>query len=76
MSPTLIRTTFALQAESTQDFETEETGTVAIFHIGQMFKQGSQIMQGRIGVRSRVDETEFGPDGTTFTVRLTFLFPK
>jgi hypothetical protein len=70
------KTTFALQAESTHDLEADETGTVAIFHIGQMFKLGSQIMQGRIGVRSWVDETDFGPEGTTFTARLTFLFPK
>jgi len=70
------KTTFALQAESTHDFEADETGTVAIFYLGQMFKLGSQIMQGRIGVRSWVDETEFGPEGTTFTAKLTFLFPK
>lgn len=70
------QTTFTLQAESTRDLEENETGTVAIFQIGQMFKLGSQIMQGRIGVRSWVEETELGPDSTTFTARLTFLFPK
>ena len=70
------KTTFALQAESTRDIEANETGTVAIFHIGQMFKLGSQIMQGRVGFRSWVNETDFGPEGTTFTARLTFLFPK
>lgn len=70
------KTTFALQAESSHDLEANETGTVAIFHLGQMFKLGSQIMQGRIGFRSWVDETDNSPEGTTFTARLTFLFPK
>ena len=70
------KTTFALQAESTRDLNENETGTVAIFHIGQMFKLGSQIMQGRIGVRSWIEDTEFGSDGTTLTARLTLLFPK
>ena len=70
------KTTFTLQAESTRDLEENETGTVAIFQIGQMFKLGSQIMQGRIGVRSWVEDTENGPDSTTLTARLTFLFPR
>ena len=70
------KTTFTLQAESTRDLEADETGTVAIFQVGQMFRIGSQIMQGRIGLRSWVEETEFGPEGTTLTAKLTFLFPR
>ena len=70
------KTTFTIQAESTRNLETDDTGTVAIFQLGQMFKIGSQILQGRIGVRHWAESTEFGPDSTTFTARLTFLFPK
>ena len=78
LSYTLSRTktSFYLQAESTRDIEAGETGTVAIFQLGQMFKVGSQIMQARIGVRHWLDSTEFGAEGTAFTAKLTFLFPK
>ncbi|NKB33491.1 MAG: transporter [Pseudomonadales bacterium] len=37
-------TTFSLQAESTRDLDNDETSTVAIFHVAQMFTVGSQIL--------------------------------
>ena len=70
------KTTFTIFAESTRDLEANETGTVGIFQIGQMFKVGSQIMQARIGVRHWIESTEFGPDNTTLIAKLTLLFPK
>lgn len=70
------KTTFSFFAESTRDLEVDETSTVATAQIGQMFKVGTQIMQVRIGVRHWVESTRFGPDSTTLTAKLTFLFPK
>ena len=70
------KTTFTLQSEATRDLEANETQAVAIFQIGQMFKIGSQIMQLRIGVRNWVESYPLGPDGSTVTAKLTFLFPK
>ena len=70
------KTTFTFFSETTRDLEESETSTVGTFHVGQMFKVGSQIMQARVGVRHWFDSTDLGPDSTTFTARLTLLFPK
>jgi len=70
------KTTFTLQAEVTRDLEANDTGAFTMFEVGQMFKVGAQIMQARVGVRNWVESTNLGPDGTTLTAKLTFLFPK
>lgn len=70
------KTTFTFQSEATRDMEANETGAFALFELGQMFKIGSQIMQARIGVRDWYESPTLGPDGTTLSLKLTFLFPK
>ena len=69
------RTSFTLQSEFTRDLEANESAGFAKFEVGQMFKIGSQIMQLRVGFRNWYESPTFGPEGTTFTARLTFLFP-
>lgn len=70
------KTSFTLQTEATRDLETNETGAFALFQVNQMFNVGSQIMQGRIGVRHWYERLGTGPDSTEINARLTFLFPK
>ena len=69
------RTSFTLQSEFTRNLEANESAGFAKFEVGQMFKIGSQIMQLRVGLRNWYESPTFGPEGTTFTARLTFLFP-
>ena len=70
------KTSFTLQSEITRDLEKEETGAFALFQVNQLFSVGSQILQGRIGVRHWYERAEFGPDSTELNLRLTFLFPQ
>ena len=70
------KTTFALQSEVTRNLDSDETNAFVLFEVGQMFKIGSQIMQARIGARYWYETEPFGPQGTTFSARLFFLFPK
>lgn len=67
---------FALQSEATRNLESDETSAFALLEVGQLFKVGSQIMQARIGVRHWYETETFGPEGTTLSARLFFLFPK
>jgi len=67
---------YTLQAEITRDFEIDETNAVAIFQVAKTFKAGSQILQGRIGVRHWLESPRFGADSTMLMARLTFIFPK
>jgi hypothetical protein len=70
------KTSFTLQAEITEDLENKQTGAFLLFQANQLFTLGSQILQGRIGVRQWVERQGFGPQGTELNIRLTFLFPK
>ena len=65
-----------LQSEITRDLEANETNAFAIFSINRTFKLGSQLYQGRVGVRHWYDQAPFGPDSTELMLRLTLLFPK
>lgn len=70
------KTSFTLQTEITRDLEEDETGAFVLFQANRMFNVGSQILQGRIGVRHWYERAGFGADSTEINMRLTFLFPK
>jgi len=70
------RTSLTLSSEITRDLEHYDTNAFATFTVNQMFKVGSQMMQGRIGVKHWYESADFGPDSTELNLRLTFLFPK
>lgn len=70
------KTSMTLQSEITRDLEHNDTRAFVLFQVNQMFKIGSQIMQGRIGVKHWYESEDFGPDSTELNLRLTFLFPK
>ena len=69
-------TSLTLQSEITHLFDTEDTGAFLLFQANRLFRVGSQLLQGRVGVRQWVERQGFGPQGTEFNARLTFLFPK
>lgn len=69
-------TSLTLNTEISRDLENYDTRAFAVFTVNQMFKVGSQIMQGRVGVRHWYESEDFGPDSTELSLRLTFLFPK
>jgi len=69
-------TSLTLQSEIARDLENYDTNAFALFTVNQMFKIGSQIMQGRVGVKHWYESADFGADSTELSLRLTFLFPK
>ena len=69
-------TSATLQSEITRDLENYDTRAFALFQVNQIFKVGSQLMQGRVGVKHWYESEDFGPDSTELSLRLTFLFPK
>jgi len=70
------KTSFTLQSEITRDLEEDETGAFALFQVNQLMRFGSQVMQGRIGVRHWYERMGYGPDSTELNLRLTLLFPQ
>jgi hypothetical protein len=70
------KTSLTLQSEITRDLENYDTRAFALFQVNQMFKIGSQILQGRVGVKHWYESEDFGPDSTELNLRITFLFPK
>ena len=73
---TKTKTTFALNTESTYDWENEEWSVPINFNILQLLKIGPQIIQIGVGARYWVDSPDNGPEGWGARIQLTFLFPK
>lgn len=68
-------TTFALNTESTYDWENHEWTVPINLSVSQMLKIGGRPIQLQVGTRLYADRPDAGPDwGLRFTV--TFLFPK
>lgn len=70
------KTSVTLQTEITRNLDTHDTGAFALFQANRTFKLGSQLMQGRIGVRHWYERMDFGPDSTELNLRLTLIFPR
>lgn len=73
---THTKTTFAVNLESTYDWDAEEWSVPVNLMVSQMFKVGNQIMQFTVGARNWLDSPPGGPDGWGYRIQLTFLYPK
>lgn len=69
-------TTFALNTESTYDWENEEWSVPLNLTVAQMLRIGRQPLQIAVGARYWADGPENGPEGWAARLQLTFLFPK
>ena len=72
---TKTKTTFAVQTESTYDWETEAWSVPLIAQVSQMFKIGPQILQFSVGAKYWAESPDNGPEGWGLRTQLTFLFP-
>lgn len=73
---TKTKTTFALNTESTYDWEAEEWSVPLNFNVLQLLKIRNQIIQIGVGARYWADAPENAAEGWGARVQLTFLFPK
>jgi len=73
---TKTHTTFALNTESTYDWEGDVWSVPANAMVSQMLKLGPQIFQITVGARYWLDSPSAGPEGWGYRMQLTFLFPK
>jgi hypothetical protein len=73
---TKTRTTFALNTESTYDWQGKEWSVPVNAQVAQMFKIGPQILQLTVGGRYWAAAPDDGPKGWGVRVQLTLVFPK
>ena len=73
---TKTKTTFALNTETTYDWEAEEWSVPINCNVLQLLKIGPQIIQVGVGARYWADGPENAADDWGFRTQLTFLFPK
>ena len=70
------QTTFAVNTESTYDWENEQWSVPINLTAAQLLKAGDQLFQIGGGIRYWVDGPDGGPDGWGFRLQVTLLFPK
>ena len=70
------KTTFALNTESTYDWESKEWSIPINFNVSQMLVLGKRPIQIGAGVRYWAQSTEIGADDWGFRLQLTLLYPK
>ena len=68
--------TFALNTESTYNWETEDWSVPINFVVSKLVKVNKQPIQLSAGVRYWADSPDNGPDGFGARLAITFLFPK
>jgi hypothetical protein len=73
---TKTKTTFALNTESTYDWNSEQWSVPINLTVAQLLKIGPQIIQIGGGVRYWADSPDNGPQDWGARIQLTFLFPK
>jgi len=73
---TKTKTTFALNTESTYDWENEAWSVPINMNVAQMLKIGPQIIQVGGGARYWAESPDGGPKGWGARVQLVLLFPK
>jgi hypothetical protein len=69
-------TSFAINTESTYNWETEEWAVPINLTVSQIVKLGGKPVQLTGGVRYWADSPEAGPDGWGARLAVTYLFPK
>ena len=70
------KTTFALNSESTYDWENKEWSIPINLNVSQMLLIGKRPIQVGAGVRYWAQSTEIGADKWGFRLQLTLLYPK
>lgn len=73
---TKTKTTFALNTESTYDWNTEQWSVPINFNVLQLLKIGPQIIQVGIGARYWAASPDNAAEDWGARIQLTFLFPK
>lgn len=68
--------TFALNTESTYDWQAEKWSVPINANVSKVTKIGSQLVSLGAGLRYWVDSPASGPEGVGARVTVTFLFPK
>lgn len=68
--------TFALNTESTYDWDNEQWSTPLNLTVAQLLRAGDQLFQIGGGVRYWVDAPDAGPEGWGVRLQFTLLFPK
>jgi hypothetical protein len=68
--------TFALESETTYDWETDEWAVPINFTVSKIIAIGKRPVSLGIGARYWVNPTTDGPDGWGLRAQVTFLFPK
>ncbi len=68
--------TFALNTESTYDWESESWSVPVNFMVSKLVKFGEQPVSLGAGIRYWAESPEAGPDGLGVRASVTFLFPK
>jgi len=72
---TQTHTTFALNSESSYDWETEKWSVPFNLMVSQLVKVGEQRLQLQAGARYWATSPDSGPHGWGFRFTVTFLFP-
>ena len=73
---TAKQTTFAINTESTYDWETEQWSVPLNLQASQLLKLGGQHVQVGGGVRYWLDSPSGGPDGWGLRMNLVLVFPR
>lgn len=73
---TSTKTTFALNAEATFDWETDQWSVPINFIASQLVKVCDQPIQIGAGVRYWAESPDNGPEDWGFRIQVTFLFPQ
>ena len=70
------QTTYAVNTETTYDWENEQWSVPLNLTIAQLLRAGDQLVQVGGGIRYWVDAPDGGPEGWGFRFQVTLLFPK
>ena len=68
--------TFALNLESTYDWETDEASVPMNLMVNQVSKLGNQLVQVGAGIRYWLDGPDTGPEGFGLRLNFVLLFPR
>jgi hypothetical protein len=70
------QTTYAVNTETTYDWDNEQWSVPLNLTVSQLLRAGDQLFQIGGGIRYWVDAPDGGPEGWGFRLQVTFLYPK